>query len=77
MGFRFAAQAKAEELGVFGWVRNLEDGRVEIHGEGEETVLEQYIRWCRKGPLWAKVTAVDIQEVPVTGVVAFTIADNI
>ena len=59
VGFRWATQAKAVELGLNGWVRNLPDGRVEAEFEGDAAVLDAMESWCRVGPRMALVTAVD------------------
>ena len=36
---------QAEELGLRGWVRNTEDGRVEALLEGEAEAVRQMIKW--------------------------------
>ena len=43
VGFRFVAQSAARPLGVTGWVKNLEDGRVELVCEGEDVVLNKFL----------------------------------
>ena len=43
VGFRFTAQDLAKGLGVFGWVKNLPDGRVEITAEAEEGALKDFL----------------------------------
>jgi acylphosphatase len=43
VGFRFTAQRIAEELGLCGWVSNLDDGSVEICAEGDEGVLNDFL----------------------------------
>ena len=58
--FRAQTKAKAEELGLFGWVRNLPDGRVEILVEGEKEKLEKLIEWAKRGPELAKVNGLEI-----------------
>lgn len=58
--FRSNTRAKAQELGIKGWVRNLEDGRVEAVFEGDKEVVEKMIQWCRKGPAYARVEKVDM-----------------
>ena len=42
VGFRYAAERIAESLGLVGWVRNLEDGRVEVMCEGPEKALKDF-----------------------------------
>ncbi|MFH1776371.1 MAG: acylphosphatase [Candidatus Omnitrophota bacterium] len=42
VGFRFTAQSIANSLGVYGWVRNLHDGRVEIAAEENEEILGRF-----------------------------------
>lgn len=43
VGFRYIAQSAAQKLGVTGWVKNLDDGRVETVCEGEEAVLNKFL----------------------------------
>ena len=43
IGFRFTAERIAEELGVLGWARNLNDGRVELVAEASEDVLKDFL----------------------------------
>ncbi|NCQ56081.1 MAG: acylphosphatase [Candidatus Nealsonbacteria bacterium CG18_big_fil_WC_8_21_14_2_50_37_10] len=57
--FREKTREKAEEFGVFGWVKNLSDGRVEAVFEGEKAKVEEMVEWARKGPFWAKVNGLE------------------
>ncbi len=61
--FRRSAKIKADELGVLGWVKNSDDGSVEVMAQGEKKQVDQFIKWCKKGPPFAKVenTEVDIR----------------
>jgi acylphosphatase len=62
VGFRFFAERVARKAGVFGWVRNLPDGRVETVVEGSDDAVERYIAEIRKGPLGARVTDVAVED---------------
>ena len=44
--FRANTQRKAQELGVTGWVRNADDGSVEVIFEGEDKTVNKLIEWC-------------------------------
>ncbi len=44
VGFRFTAEAIAQELGIEGYVKNLRDGRVELVGEADEAALHQLLK---------------------------------
>lgn len=57
--FRASTQKEAERIGLTGWVKNCDDGSVEIHAEGDEESLERFMAWCHEGPALAKVTQVD------------------
>jgi acylphosphatase len=59
VGFRWAAQARALELHLHGWVRNLPDGRVEAEFEGDRDALDVMEAWCRQGPRAARVDLVE------------------
>jgi acylphosphatase len=65
IGFRFALVDTARESGVVGWVRNRFDGSVEALVQGETPTTERVIDWCRRGPPGARVTDVEVDEVPV------------
>lgn len=56
--YRASTQAKAKELGLTGWVRNCEDGSVELAAEGERATLVSLIAWAHDGPPGARVEAV-------------------
>jgi len=59
--FRSNTQEKAKEIGIFGWVRNLGDGRVEAVFEGEKERVEKIIGWAKRGPERARVENVEIK----------------
>jgi acylphosphatase len=59
--FRYHTQELARRLGVGGWVRNTREGRVEAVFEGERELVEEMIKFCRKGPPSARVTNVEVE----------------
>jgi acylphosphatase len=65
--FRARTIERAVRLGVTGWIRNLPDGRVEAVFEGEKEAVDALVEFCRKGPIGAVVTGVDLQWDPFTG----------
>jgi len=48
VGFRFTVSTIADNLGVWGWVKNLSDSRVEIVAEAEEEVLKGFLEKLRE-----------------------------
>ena len=58
VGFRDWMVERAEELGVFGWVRNRRDGTVEALVDGDEGAVAELLRACRRGPRLANVTEI-------------------
>lgn len=60
VGYRYGARAEALRLGLFGWVRNRSDGRVELEVEGPEDVVETMLAWCARGPAFAAVDRVEV-----------------
>ena len=63
VGFRHYTKLRARELGLFGWVQNLPDGRVEVWIEGPEPIVEEMLDWLRLGPPSARVSAFETREV--------------
>jgi acylphosphatase len=59
VGFRWSAREEAKRLGLTGWVRNADDGSVEVTAEGRTDKLEAFAVWLARGPIGARVDAVD------------------
>ena len=59
--FRAATQREARRLGVTGWVKNRNDGTVEVLAEGEEDAIKEFTSWANHGPSAARVDAVDVR----------------
>ncbi len=67
VGFRYFAQRKGRQLGLQGWVRNNDDGTVELVAEGERPALEELKRAVEQGPRMAHVDRVDARWSSATG----------
>jgi acylphosphatase len=59
VGFRVFVRAEARRLRLAGWVRNLEDGSVEVETEGAEGSVEALAKALRSGPPGARVSRVE------------------
>ena len=66
IGFRFTAERLAEELGIFGWVSNLGDGRVELVAEAAEDTLKDFLSQI-SGIFSRYIQDADVEWVPATG----------
>jgi acylphosphatase len=55
VGFRWYVQREATELELRGWVRNTEDGDVEVMAAGEPRDLSELRASLRRGPRGARV----------------------
>ena len=71
--FRGTTEEVARRAGVAGWVRNRPDGCVEAAFEGDAAAVEKLVAFCRRGPSWADVTRVDVEEEEPTGELGFRI----
>jgi acylphosphatase len=60
--FRAETRARAESLGLAGWVRNAPDGTVEAVFEGDPDRVDSMIEWSRRGPSGAHVDEVEVLE---------------
>ena len=60
--YRGATKMMAEELGIYGFVRNEPNGDVYAEAEGEEGKLQEFIKWCKRGPEMAEVKEVIVKE---------------
>ncbi len=59
--FRQALKVMAKKNNVFGWVKNLKDGRVEAVLEGDEEKVSRLVEWAHGGPANARVEDVEIR----------------
>ena len=74
VGFRFFASDRARAEGVHGFVRNLDDGRVEAVIEGDQEAVERMERVLRRGPSGAEIESVTVQDIsPVGRPIGFSI----
>ena len=67
VGFRYFAQRVAARHQVVGYVRNLEDGRVEALAEGSPEGIEGFKHDLAAGPGYARVEQVEEISVEPTG----------
>jgi acylphosphatase len=73
VGFRYFADQSAKALGVRGWVRNDDDGSVQMYAVGTAAQLSELAGLLWKGPRWAEVRGVDESEAPVENHSGFSI----
>jgi acylphosphatase len=59
--FRGFVKENAERHNVKGFVRNLEDGRVEIFLEGNNEDVDKVTELCKKGPKHAQIKGIEIR----------------
>ena len=59
--FRQTLKVMAKKNNIFGWVKNLKDGRVESILEGDEEKINKLIEWAHDGPANSRVEHVEIK----------------
>lgn len=57
--YRVFIAKKAQSLGVTGWIKNLNDGRVEAIFIGTKGQLNKMIKWCLQGSTGSKVEGIE------------------
>ena len=60
--FRGFVKENAEKFNVKGFVRNLEDGRVEVFLEGNNEDVDKVIELCKKGPKHSEVKSIETKD---------------
>ena len=71
--FRKFIEENANRIGVRGFVRNLDDGRVEVVIEGVDDNVKEMIEICKKGNPHSQVRGVEIKEIPNQSFVGFKV----
>jgi acylphosphatase len=67
VGFRYFVVARADRLGLTGWVANEQDGSVHCVAEGSRADLDTFLDALREGPAGAIVEHVAEEWLPHTG----------
>ena len=62
VGFRWFARVAARRLELKGWVRNLDDGSVEVAAAGSQERLDMFRRQLGQGPEGAQVASMEESE---------------
>jgi len=62
VGYRWFVQHSADALGMKGWVRNLDDGGVEVYAIGTQAEHDELSARLHKGPTMSDVRGVEVQE---------------
>ncbi|MBC7172164.1 MAG: acylphosphatase [Polyangiaceae bacterium] len=65
--YRASAQREARQNGLTGWVKNRNDGSVEMVVEGEEDQVKDFLNWAQHGPATARVDKVETKWRSYTG----------
>jgi acylphosphatase len=71
--FRDSTRRKAAELNITGWVKNLDDGRVEVLAYGNEANIKALESWLWQGPPAAKVLDVVSEDGSIEEFVGFEV----
>ncbi len=76
VGFRYATKQLAKGFDVLGWVRNCDDGRVELQVMGEEGELDDFIQELHDSPIGRHIQEQNVRRVPLLEEVSgFTIRE--
>ena len=74
VGYRWFAQQAASDLGLHGYARNLDDGRVEVYATGPAAKLDDLNGLLWKGPRFSDVRGVEATEAQVVNYKDFRIS---
>ncbi len=62
--YRSAAQQEAKKLKLTGWVKNTDNGNVEVLACGEQQQITQFEKWLWQGPKLARIKSVISKKLP-------------
>ena len=71
--FRKYIEEQANKIGVRGFVRNMEDGSVEVIIEGIDEKVREMLEVCKTGTQHAQIRDVQVQEIKYQGFEGFKI----
>ncbi|HUY54777.1 MAG TPA: acylphosphatase [Candidatus Nanopelagicaceae bacterium] len=62
VGFRAFAVAEGRRRGLAGWVRNCDDGSVELLAQGPEAAVGEFLQVMGRGPAAARVDHMEVED---------------
>ncbi len=71
--FRNFLKENSNELGLKGFARNLDNGKVELVVEGKDEKVNEMVRICKQGPAHSEVRNIETQEIKHQGFNEFKI----
>ena len=71
--YRQRTKETALRSGITGEIKNLPDGDVHIYATGTPEQLEEFVKWCNKGPDTAVVSKVIVEKIAVKTFTSFRI----
>ena len=71
--YRGFIKENAERYDVKGFVRNLEDGRVEVFLEGDVEEVAKMVELCKQGPKHSMIRNVEVKEEKFQGFKTFKV----
>lgn len=72
--FRKHIEEQANKIGVRGFVRNMEDGRVEVVIEGTDEKVREMLEVCKAGTQHAQVRNIEVNEIKYQGFEGFKVS---
>ena len=64
VGYRYFACEKAQHYGISGWVRNCDNGDVELEAQSSGEILDLFCAALHKGPRGGHVDKLETREIP-------------
>ena len=67
VSYRASTCTEARRLGLVGWVKNRDDGSVELEAEGPDDMVAALLQWCHQGPPAAIVARGAVEDMRPSG----------
>lgn len=75
VGFRYFVKQTASRFSLTGWVRNLENGDVDMEVQGADADVAAFIDRIKEGNRYSDVHGLDLQQLDIIRENSFRIAD--
>jgi acylphosphatase len=71
--YRASTEKEAKKTGLTGFVRNEANGNVYIEAQGTQEQLDEFVKWCKRGPERARVDEIITVDIPLVEETGFRI----